>query len=187
MDRSIQIGLCFLHLAVDGASPDIRRAVVKALELDVVQEPELVSHVVKEALEAWLPKDKGKIVTGSEETEAQDHKQGRLVSFLGSAAAMGEDVDLAVRENLMAEFVVLGHHAAICTSQALLFRMILTAFKMQVVVLGRRGSNFARKLGLTHMISLPKTLTSYLKSSFWHQIRIPKCAYRYTSITPVEC
>ncbi|KAF7965509.1 hypothetical protein HWV62_43100 [Athelia sp. TMB] len=110
----IQLGLCLLHLAVDGASPEVRRAVVKALEVHAAGEPQLVNHLVREALEAWLLREKGKAVPGSEDEDAQFHKQGRLIAFMSSAAAIGEDVDLLVRENLMAKFVVLGHHTAIC-------------------------------------------------------------------------
>lgn len=108
-----QIGLSLLYLAVDSSSPDVRRAVVKALERDTTKQPQLINRIVRESLTASFMRDKAKVVVG-EEQEVLAHKQGRLIAFLGSVAAIGKDVDLVVRENLMAELVVLGHHAAIC-------------------------------------------------------------------------
>ena len=49
----------------------------------------------------------------SEEQDVSAHKQARLSAFLSSAATI-KDVGLAVREGLMAELIVLGHHPAMC-------------------------------------------------------------------------
>jgi hypothetical protein len=110
------MGSAFLHLAVNSQTPQQRRAVINALEVAVAKQPQIVNRIVSESLAGLLTREKPSTskTSVSEEHEVSPHRQARLSAFLSSAAAIGEDVDLAVRENLMTELIVLGHHSAIC-------------------------------------------------------------------------
>jgi hypothetical protein len=165
------MGLAFLHLAVDSQSPQVRRAVIKALEDDVAKEPQLVNRIVAESVTSSLMQDKHMAKTSgslSEEREVSTHRQARLSAFLSSAAAI-KDVGLAVRENLMAELIVLGHHPAICK---LLFTSSHSrspqsyAANYQAETHAKHGSNCVRKPELIHTTSLTRMSTNYSKS-FW--------------------
>jgi hypothetical protein len=115
---SVQIGLAFLHLAVDSKSPQVRRAVIKAIEDAMLKQPQLVNRIIRESLAESLMRDKPSTPNASgslgEEHEVSAHRRVRLSAFLSSAAAISEDIDLSVRESLMTELIVLGHHPAIC-------------------------------------------------------------------------
>jgi len=116
--HSVQIGLAFLHLAVTSQIPQVRRAVIKALEVGVANQPQIVNRIVRESLAGSLVRDKlstsKTLVTLGEQPEVSLRGQARLSAFLFSVAAIGEDVDRSIRENLMTELIVLGHHPAIC-------------------------------------------------------------------------
>jgi len=132
---SVQIGLAFLHLAVDSQSPQVRRAVIRAFEDDVAKQPQLINRIVSESLTVSLTQDKLAKTSSilSEEREVSAHRQARLSAFLSSAAALGEDVDLVIRENLMAEFIVLGHHPAICRPLFTSFQGAALIFIWQII------------------------------------------------------
>lgn len=129
IDRDrIQIGMVLLHLAVDSPSSQIRRSTIAALESSSSIQPQLVSRVVRESLTASLSREKPSsakaAVISEDENEKPTHKQTRLAAFLTSVGSIGDDVDLTIRENLMAELVILGHHPIICRSQATLSCML---------------------------------------------------------------
>lgn len=121
----------FLHLAVDSPSPHVRRTVIATLESNVSKQPQLLNRIIRESLAASLSRDKpapSKVKDVGEETqEAPSHKQARLSAYLFAAGSISDDIDLSIRENLMAELVVLGHHSAICTTLCFGFRPSLTA------------------------------------------------------------
>jgi hypothetical protein len=129
---SVQIGLTFLHLAVDSQSSQVRRAVIKELKANAGKQPQVVNSILSESLTRSLIQDKpatSKTSNLGEEHGVSAHRQARLLTFLSSTAAIGEDIDLTIRENLMAELIVLGHHPAIC-------RPLFTPFP-------RRGPHFS--------------------------------------------
>ncbi len=104
----------------------------------------------------------------SEEQDVSAHKQARLSAFLSSAATI-KDVGLAVREGLMAELIVLGHHPAMCK---LLFTLSHSCSPQsypadyQADTHIKNGLNRVRKPELTHTISLTRMSTNYSRS-FW--------------------
>ena len=110
--------MVFLHLTVDSPTSQIRRSTIAALESNSLIQPRLVGQIVKESLTALLGREKpssSKATAVSEdENEKPSHKQARLAAFLASVGSIGEGVDLATRENLMAELIILGHHPIIC-------------------------------------------------------------------------
>jgi len=115
--NSAQLGLAFLHVAVDGRSPEVRRAVIKALEAEAAKQPQLVNRIVKESLTELLTSDKPKTTVNlGQETPA--YKQVRLSAFLSSTTAIADDVDLSTRENFLTELIVLGHHPIISMSSS---------------------------------------------------------------------
>ena len=110
--------MVFLHLAVNSSSSQIRRSTVAALESASLIHPQLVSQIVRESLTASLswekPAPSKAVIVSEDENEKPIHKQARFAGFLTSVGSIGEDVDLAIRENLLAELIILGHHPIIC-------------------------------------------------------------------------
>ena len=118
--------MVFLHLAVDSPSSQIRRSTIAVLESASLIQPQLVSQIVRESLTASLSREKPSsskaAVVPEDENEKPSHKQARLVAFLASVGSIGEGIDLAIRENILVELSILGHHPIICQSQlALLY------------------------------------------------------------------
>jgi Generalcontrol nonderepressible 1 (Gcn1) N-terminal len=165
------MGLAFLHLAVDSQSPQVRRAVIKALEDDVTKQPQLVNCIVIESVTSSLMQNKHMAKTSgslSEEHEVSAHRQARLSAFLSSTAAI-EDVGLAVREDLMAGLIVLGHHPAICkrlfmSSHSCSPQSYPTNYQAETHV--KHGSNCVRKRKLIHTTSSTRMSTNY-SNLFW--------------------
>jgi hypothetical protein len=171
--HSVQIGLAFLHLAVTSQIPQVRRAVIKALEVGVANQPQIVNRIVRESLAGSLVRDKLSTsktpVTLGEQPEVSLRRQARLLAFLFSAAAIGEDVDRSIRENLMTELIVLGHHPAICRLQVYhpkTAQLIFWGDHHQVEARAKRGSSYVRKLEPIHTILSTRISTSCSRS-FW--------------------
>ena len=171
MFLSVQIGLAFLHLAVDSKSPQVRRAVIKAIEGVMLKQSQLVNRIIRESLSEALMRDKPSTPNASgspgEDHEVSTHRQVRLSAFLSSAAAINEDIDLSVREGLMTELVVLGHHPAICRLIFMSLRnRVLDIFlaNCQLEAHGKHGSSCVRKPEPIHITSLTRMSTDYSKS-----------------------
>lgn len=111
------LGSVFLHLAVDSSSTDIRRSTLATLSLQTSKHPELVNHLVSLALVSRLTREKStltKPVAPSEEGEVKIlNTETRLCAFLLTCAAFGPDLDNSIREILLVNLVVLGHHPAV--------------------------------------------------------------------------
>ncbi|KAI0060576.1 ARM repeat-containing protein [Artomyces pyxidatus] len=113
-----QIGLTFLHLSVESQSPEFRRRVIVSLEHLINLLPTQVNTIVREALTSHLLRPRpstSKVPNGSTEDEKPAvNKQSRYLAFMLASAAFSDDVEIAVRERLLSEFVVLAHHPVVC-------------------------------------------------------------------------
>lgn len=147
---SAMVGNIFLQLAVEGSSADIRRLAVTTMNSQAPKLPDVINRIVAASLRAYLTKDsapaKAQAAADDAETKAVS-KEGRLCAFLISCAAVGQDVDRAVREKLAVDLVVLSHHPAIGTFMAI---CAVTAYieiqEQQDLVLGCRGLTSAKPL-----------------------------------------
>ena len=135
----------------------------------MAKQPQLVNRTVIKSSSLMRDKHMTKTLGSlSEEQDVSAHKQARLSAFLSSAATI-KDVGLAVREGLMAELIVLGHHPAMCK---LLFTLSHSCSPQsypadyQADTHVKNGSNRVRKPELTHTISLTRLSTNYSRS-FW--------------------
>jgi hypothetical protein len=70
---------------------------------------------VRESLTESLTSDKSSNAKAMTQLgqDLPTYKQARLSAFLSSSAAITDDVDITIRENLLTELVVLGHHPVI--------------------------------------------------------------------------
>ncbi|EKM53603.1 uncharacterized protein PHACADRAFT_125439 [Phanerochaete carnosa HHB-10118-sp] len=111
---SAMVGNLFLHLAVDGSSVEIRRLAVSSMNAQAPKLPEVVNRIVSASLKAYLVKESAPARTSGEEAETKVvSKEGRLCAFLISCAAVGQDVDCSVREDLVLDLLVVSYHTAI--------------------------------------------------------------------------
>ena len=113
--RSAMVGNIFLHLAVEGSSADIRRLAITSMNAQASKLPEIVNRAVSASLKAHLVKEASpsKAQTSEDSDSKAVNKEGRLCAFLISCAAVGEDVDVSIRENLVVDLVVVSHHPAL--------------------------------------------------------------------------
>ncbi|KAA1470496.1 ARM repeat-containing protein [Dentipellis sp. KUC8613] len=113
-----QLGLVFLHLATDGKTPESRRLVTLRLEHLNTLLPKVVNGVVHDALKVHLTHGKStppKAANGSADDEKPaTNKQPRVLAFLLSTASFSDDVELDLREEMLTDQLVLGHHPLIC-------------------------------------------------------------------------
>ncbi|KDQ56445.1 hypothetical protein JAAARDRAFT_36597 [Jaapia argillacea MUCL 33604] len=111
-------GPALLHLAIESQSSEIRRITLSALETLSAQLPDVVVHTVREGLLVYLTNldkvpGKGPVIHDEDEKPSVN-KEGRLASFLLASVAFKEDADLALKETLVAELIVVSHHPRIC-------------------------------------------------------------------------
>jgi hypothetical protein len=165
--HSSQIGLTFLHLAVNSPSSEVRRNVNTVIEASTTQRPQLTNHIMRDALMVFLsegkPSSKGAIVM-AEEQDISWNKHPRLFAILLSTVAFRGDLDLAVREDLLVELVVMAHHHLIRSllAVAIIQRTLINIFVHlhQVEHHGKHGLIYVKGRGRIHVISLTKTWTN---------------------------
>jgi hypothetical protein len=112
-----QLGLTYLYLATEGHLPEFRRHAVASVEHLVALMPKTANELVRAGLEAHLARPRTaapKNQNTSEDEKPTISKQPRLLAYLASSAAFGEDTEASLREQLLAESVVLAHHPEIC-------------------------------------------------------------------------
>ena len=111
--------------------------------------PKTGSELVRAGLEAYLSRQRTSIPKNqntSEDEKPAVNKQPRLLAFLAASAAFGEGTEPALREQLLAESVVLAHHPEICESLEVYTRAREVIMVSQVEIPGKFGSNYARRL-----------------------------------------
>ncbi|KAI0827665.1 ARM repeat-containing protein [Trametes gibbosa] len=108
------VGSILLHLAVESASPQIRRSTITTIEVLTSIHPELVSISVLSAISAHLskaaPAPSKTTSTNGEEVENLANQEGRLPALILACAAFGEDCPKDLKEHLLLDFVLIAHH-----------------------------------------------------------------------------
>lgn len=113
----MQLGSAYLYLATESRLPAIRRLVTASVEHSAALAPRTVSELVRAGLAAFLVRQRTstpKNQNTSEDEKPNTNKQPRLLAFLAASVAFGEGTEPALREQLLAESVVLAHHPDIC-------------------------------------------------------------------------
>jgi len=113
---SAQLGLAFLHLALEGSSPEIRQATQTAVAAFTARLPQLTSCVIRDAVNAFLSRGPpaSKAAASTDEQHKPWNKHARLSAILLSAVSFEADLDLTTREDMIVELVILGHHHLVC-------------------------------------------------------------------------
>ncbi|GLB43526.1 putative ARM repeat-containing protein [Lyophyllum shimeji] len=113
-----QLGLVLLHLTLEGSTPEIRREVHPVVQRCMVRLPQLTNRVVRDGLNTFLsrgiPSPKSAVAASSDDGAVPWNKQSRLSALLLSAVSLAAETDLAVRQDMVAELIILGHHHLIC-------------------------------------------------------------------------
>jgi hypothetical protein len=116
----IQYGSVFIHLAVNGATPQMRRDTLTSLQTLSTTYPEMVNRVARDALVAYNSKAPtvAKAVASAGDDAAEDksaaNRQSRLSAFLYTCAAFDEGTDVSVKQRLLADLLIIAHHEDIC-------------------------------------------------------------------------
>lgn len=116
----IQYGTVFIHLAVNGATPQMRRDTLTSLQTLSTTYPEMVNRVARDALVAYISKApsvaKAAVTAGDDvaEDKSAANRQSRLSAFLYTCAAFDEGTDVAVKQRLLADLLIIAHHEDIC-------------------------------------------------------------------------
>lgn len=105
-----QFGSIFLHLAVNGVSPSIRRDVHTTLEATSVLYPKLTNSLVRDAITAFLLRG---IPAASSDDKPWD-KRSRLSGLLLSTVSFGKEVDVATREDAVVDSLIVANHVLVC-------------------------------------------------------------------------
>ncbi|KAG6915850.1 hypothetical protein DXG01_009609 [Tephrocybe rancida] len=111
-----QLGLVLLHLTLEGSTPKIRREVNTIVERSTALNPELTNRVVRDGFNTFLARGTPSSGPASsvEDVSMPWNKHSRLSALLLSTVSFAEDTELNVREGMIVEAVLLGHHHLIC-------------------------------------------------------------------------
>ncbi|KAF8057458.1 armadillo-type protein [Lyophyllum atratum] len=113
-----QLGLVSIHLTLEGSAPEVRREVNTVVERCTALLPELTNRVVRDGLNTFLsrgmPLSKPTTSSSAEETTVPWNKHSRLSVLLLSVVSFPEGTDLKVREDMIVELIILGHHHLVC-------------------------------------------------------------------------
>lgn len=114
-----QLGLVYLHLAIDSKFLEIRRSVNPHVVQATARAPQLANRLIGDALASFL--SRGDPSSKAASTPANDqvqpwNKQSLLSTLLLSVVSFGDDVDVSLRENIVVEYIVLAHHHLLCLS-----------------------------------------------------------------------
>jgi hypothetical protein len=106
-------------LAVESRLPEFRKHVIASVKHLTALAPKTANEIVRAGLAAYLGRQR--IATPKNQDTIEDdkpaiNKQPRLLAFLAASAAFsgGTLAEPILREQLLAESVVLAHHPAIC-------------------------------------------------------------------------
>ncbi len=94
---------------MNGVSPSIRRDVHIFLENTSVLYPTLTNSLVRDAIAAFLLR--------GDPTSSEDkawNKHSRLAGLLLSTVALGAEVDVATREDVVVNSLIVAHHSLVC-------------------------------------------------------------------------
>ncbi|TFK45118.1 armadillo-type protein [Crucibulum laeve] len=111
-----QLGLIFVHLALDAQSPEIRKDVYTIIERSTQREPQLTHKVIRDALSTFIARGPpaSKASGSPDEQVIPWNKHSRLSIVLFALVSFATEADIALREDLVAQLIILGHHPLIC-------------------------------------------------------------------------
>jgi Generalcontrol nonderepressible 1 (Gcn1) N-terminal len=106
-----------LHLALEGSTPEVRQGTMTAVAESTLGLPHLTSSVIRDAVNTFLSRSPpaSKAASSSEEHAKPWNKHLRLSALLLSSVSFDADLDLAVREDMVVELIIIGHHHLTCT------------------------------------------------------------------------
>ncbi|KAI0710312.1 ARM repeat-containing protein [Cerioporus squamosus] len=106
------LGSIFLHLAVEGSSPQIRRSTLSTVERLASTLPEHINLSALAATSAHLSREKphSKTAIASDDQDTSPNKEARLPAFLLACAAFADDCPQDIKERLLWDWVVVAHH-----------------------------------------------------------------------------
>ena len=165
---STSLGSIFLHLAVEGSSPQIRRSTLSTVERLAATIPEHINIAALAATSAYLSREKvsTKAAASSEDQDSAPNKEARLPAFLLACAAFGEDCPQDIKVRLLWDWVIVAHHPGHCESSLVptLNGVELTSLQREIFVL--RGSSCARRRrSILMTLSLPTRTLSWRRCS----------------------
>lgn len=113
-----------LHLATESAHHEVRKLVSAIVASNSARAPKLVHLVVREGIRSWLVQaEKAKTVAkptlaaAEEQETAQDHTP-RLRSLLLTLSTFEEETPAELRQELVAQLLVVAHHPKLGPSDA---------------------------------------------------------------------
>lgn len=110
-----QFGLIFVHLAVDGHTPEIRKLVNETLVRLNSSSPRLVNMLIRDALTTFLSKGIPPPAKGAESGEpVQWTKHSRVASLLIGCVTFEESVTAEEREAFVVALLTIAHHPMAC-------------------------------------------------------------------------
>ncbi|KAG5638049.1 hypothetical protein H0H81_002083 [Sphagnurus paluster] len=105
-----QLGLTLLHITLNGTTPEVRRQVNIVVARCTYKLPELTNRVVRDGLKSFLARGLPQSNT------LLWNKHAQIATLLLNAVNFSEDVQLEVRENIIVQLVILGHHHLVCAN-----------------------------------------------------------------------
>ena len=110
-----------VQLATESAQHETRKAAVAFVERANARNPGLTHKVLGEGLRGWLlavEKAKATAKPLKEDEDAPADHSPRITSILGALASFGEDASPELRQELVAELVVIAHHPRLASAEA---------------------------------------------------------------------
>ncbi|RDB20660.1 eIF-2-alpha kinase activator gcn1 [Hypsizygus marmoreus] len=159
-----QVGLALLHLSLEGSSPEIRRSVHRVIEKSTSNLPELTNRVLRDAMNTFLSRAIPAPKSGASEESTTRNQHLRFSTLLLSAVSFTEELNLEVREELVSELIILGHHPLICGNS-----------RQTWIDLCQKARTDPRELTNTHLNRLLKLILA--ASAVDPKYRFPEASY----------
>ncbi|WVQ78061.1 hypothetical protein IAT38_000142 [Cryptococcus sp. DSM 104549] len=114
----IAIGSAFIHLTFESKSSTVRRDTCTVLSLLAKSQPQLISLIIREALQSWLRAHDARrsaalLKPTADDESAVTSKTRDIGRLLAAIFVAGEGVSKKVLEDLAVDFIVLAHHPEI--------------------------------------------------------------------------
>ncbi|KAJ7600549.1 armadillo-type protein [Mycena floridula] len=160
-----QLGLILVYLAVNGATPEVRRSVYSVVESHTRHNPGTANKVIREAVTSFLTHP---IQSKTSEEETRWNKHPRLSALLLSSVSFDEGTSDSIREEVVVSLSILAHHENICANSRQLW-----------IDLCQKASIDPHKLVNQHMDSL---IALVLEASLDLKAGFPEAAHKTVSV-----
>ncbi|RPD57344.1 ARM repeat-containing protein [Lentinus tigrinus ALCF2SS1-7] len=106
------LGSIFLHLAVEGSSPQIRRSTLSTVERLASTLPEHINLAALAAASTYFSREKprSKATAANDEQDTTPRKEERLPAFFLACTALGEDCPEDIKARLLWDWDIVAHH-----------------------------------------------------------------------------